>query len=210
MAAVTKNTCADLFPPAFFQHNAPTSPGLHPLSIAARIANDPELAFGKGADPESVPWFKSAIGRSSGRLNQHFAEWSPEGDFADKYEELVWLACSLYGFSGWRKGEPFKANFYMYACRPPLPPSPSFFFLPEILLTHPEGFISLPRVSFSLPSTLFLVQSLGNCSYAAIWPSLLPTGSYTTPPHSPSANSLQTRTPSSYHHTRIPSRQTMP
>jgi hypothetical protein len=103
---------AGLFPHEFFQHEPSKSPGPHALSVAARILNDPELACGKGADPESKARFKSAIERSGKRLNKYFDEWSPEGDFKDKYEELVWLATSLYGFSGWRKGKEFKANFF--------------------------------------------------------------------------------------------------
>lgn len=105
--------CGDLFSPAFFEHKTSVNPGPHALSIAARILNDPELAYGKGADPKSTARFQSAIKRSSGRLNKYFNEWSPEGNFAQKYEELVWLATALYGFSGWRKGEEFKANFFM-------------------------------------------------------------------------------------------------
>ncbi len=98
MTAVTGNTSGGLFPPEFFhKKETQASPGPHALSIAARIMNDPELAYGKGAD--SI-------------LNKHCNEWSPEGDFAAKHEELVWLVTAIYGFSGWRKGKAFKANFY--------------------------------------------------------------------------------------------------
>lgn len=113
MTAVTKNMCGGLFTPEFFAHKSSANPGPHALSIAARVMNDPELGYGKGADPESKARFQSAIERSGERLNKYFNEWSPEGDFAEKYEELVWLATAIYGFSGWRKGKEFKANFFM-------------------------------------------------------------------------------------------------
>lgn len=112
MAAVTHNMCGGLFTPSFFEQKSPSEPGLHALSIVARILQDPELAYGKAVDPDSSSRFQDGIKRSGERLNRYYSEWSPEGNFADKYEELVWLACSLYGFSGWRKGEEFKANFF--------------------------------------------------------------------------------------------------
>jgi hypothetical protein len=114
MTAVTTNMADGLFPPSFFEKEAVAGPGPHALTIAARILNDPELAYGKGGDPNSSARFQAAIKRSGERLRRHFDEWTPEGNFTDKYEELVWLVTSIYGFSGWRKGEEFKANFFMY------------------------------------------------------------------------------------------------
>lgn len=113
MAAVTKNICGGLFPPIFFKKKGPLGPGLHALSIVARLLKDPELACGKAADMAASSRFRDGIRRSGDRLHEHFSEWSAEGNFTEKYEELVWMVCSLYGFSGWRKGEGFQANFFM-------------------------------------------------------------------------------------------------
>lgn len=113
MTAVTSNMAGGLFPPSFFEGNPTPGPGPHALTVAAHILNDPELAYGKGADPNSPARFQDAIRRSGERLRRYIDEWTPEGKFSDKYEELVWLVSSIYGFSGWRKDEDFKANFFM-------------------------------------------------------------------------------------------------
>lgn len=113
MTAVSKNIAGGLFPPLFFEQEVPPGPGPHALSIAARLIADPELAYGKGADPKSQARFQDAIKRSGDRLREYYAAWSPEGPFTEKYEELVWLVCAIYGFSGWKKGKVFQANFFM-------------------------------------------------------------------------------------------------
>ena len=110
MSAVSGNIAGGLFPPSFFEDKVALGPGPHALSIAARLIADPELW--KGADPNSHERFQDAINRSGERLRDHYASWSPDGPFAEKYEELAWLACAIYGFSGWKKGEAFKANFF--------------------------------------------------------------------------------------------------
>lgn len=112
MAAVTKPMSNGLFPPSFFE-NGPAGPGVHALTIVGRMLNDPELAYGKGADPNSSSRFTDAIERSGERLRGYFKEWSAAGNIHEKYEEIVFLVCSLYGFSGWRKDQAFKANFFM-------------------------------------------------------------------------------------------------
>ncbi|KAG8759077.1 hypothetical protein FRC14_006699 [Serendipita sp. 396] len=112
MTALTKNMCGGLFKPSFFTQETPADPQLHALSVAARILKDPELGYGKGADPNSNARFQDAIKRSGERLSTYFRQWSPEGSFEAKHEELVWLVSALYGFSGWRKDEEFKANFF--------------------------------------------------------------------------------------------------
>ena len=113
MAAVTKDICGGLFPPSFFQQKGPSGPGVHALSIVARLLKDPELACGRAADLNANSRFRDGIKQSGECLQKYFSEWSAEGDFIEKYEELVWMVCSVYGFSGWRKGEDFKANFFM-------------------------------------------------------------------------------------------------
>jgi hypothetical protein len=110
---VTKNICGGLFPPSFFEQNNTSGPGLHALSIVARLLKDPELACGKAADLDASSRFRDGTMQSGERLRKYFSEWSAEGSFTKKYEELVWMVCSLYGFSGWRKGEQFQANFFM-------------------------------------------------------------------------------------------------
>lgn len=113
MTAVTTNIAGGLFPPEFFEQIGPFE-GPHALTILARMLEDPELAYGKGADPHSKARFQDGIRRSGERLRRYYKEWSPQGSFTDKYEELVWMVCSVYGFSGWRKGQKFQANFFMY------------------------------------------------------------------------------------------------
>ncbi|KAG8821993.1 hypothetical protein FRC17_009692 [Serendipita sp. 399] len=160
MTAITRNRCGGLFPPSFFKDQTPGDPQLHALSVVARMMKDSELGYGKGADPNSDTRFQDAIDRSGERLSTYFRQCSPEGSFEAKHEELVWLVCALYGFSGWRKDEEFKANFFtlhlvtsslfISSIHPLLPPKSQTLLLRGFLATALTYWVGHGRREFTI------------------------------------------------------------
>ena len=117
MAACSGADGETLFPPSFFEAaSTGAREDKHALDILGQILKDEHFAYGKGADPKSPSRFVDAAKRSGERLTQnYFSQWDvdPTQNFNEKLEELAWLVTAVFGFSGWSKDKPFKANFFM-------------------------------------------------------------------------------------------------
>lgn len=112
MAATTESMSAPLIITEVPDAKSNTG-SVHVFDIVALILEDEQLSYGRGADQEAASRFVDSLDRHAERLRGYFKHWDPSGALHEVYEEVVYLVTALYGFSGWRGGEPFKANFFM-------------------------------------------------------------------------------------------------
>ncbi|KAG8924906.1 hypothetical protein FRC01_010912 [Tulasnella sp. 417] len=135
MAATTFLGSPQLFPPDFFdydiQHsgsvqstldplNDPRSispstyTGVHSLDILHRMLQDPTLAAGKACQADSDR-FRDTMSSSGDKIREYAKMWRVDSDreVPEKLEEVAWLVTLLYGLGGWRKGKPFRSDFFL-------------------------------------------------------------------------------------------------
>ena len=162
--------------------------GTHPFNLLARILKDPRLSAEKpGEDVER--FFDDTIERRGDVIREYAEAWdadasSPEA-VGQRVEEIAWVVTLIYGVGGWRKGKPYKADFFTYLV-PPL-------FTSYVLIVRVAECIWSLRVSSFRPySFIFLLtQSASFC--APILPYSLDIGSRKAVPTWTSRTSMPIR-----------------
>ncbi|KAG8918387.1 hypothetical protein FRC00_012533 [Tulasnella sp. 408] len=98
----------------------PTSPschagGAHALDILHRMLQDPALAAGETCQPDSEDMFSKTMNSVGDRIRKYAKMWQVDSDreVPEKLEEVSWLATLVYGLGGFRKGKPFRSDFFL-------------------------------------------------------------------------------------------------
>lgn len=142
------------------------SQSLHPLSILARILKDPRLSPEKPAGDEDR-YFDNSIKRCGHVIREYAEMWdvdaSSPGAVSRRVEEIAWVVTVIYGVGGWRKGHPFKADFFAcVACLLPINV--------QSITCHDVECISSRRASSSHPCLPTFPSTQRACSCALILP----------------------------------------
>ncbi|QRV93547.1 hypothetical protein RhiJN_21565 [Ceratobasidium sp. AG-Ba] len=119
----------------------------HAFTILARVLADSRLEAGQTCRFESTQKFTDTLD-STGDIIREYAElWTVEEDkkvIQDRVEELQWFVTTAFGLGGWKKGKPFKADFFLVHL------VTSDLFVPSILsLLKPADQVSLLRAYFA-------------------------------------------------------------
>ncbi|KAG8892160.1 hypothetical protein FRC00_012553 [Tulasnella sp. 408] len=89
--------------------------GAHALDILHRMLQDPALAAGKTCQPDKDDMFTDTIKSVGDRIRKYAKMWQVDSDreVPEKLEEASWLATLVYGLGGFRKGKPFRSDFFL-------------------------------------------------------------------------------------------------
>ncbi|KAG9048681.1 hypothetical protein FS837_012224, partial [Tulasnella sp. UAMH 9824] len=89
--------------------------GAHALDILHRMLHDPAFDAGKTCQPDSDDMFSSTMSSVGDRIRKYAKMWhvDSEREVPEKLEEVSWLATLVYGLGGWRKGKPFRSDFFL-------------------------------------------------------------------------------------------------
>ncbi|KAG8924905.1 hypothetical protein FRC01_010911 [Tulasnella sp. 417] len=143
LASVTAAQSPHLFPPDFFDYDSQPSgsiksttgeatttvrtlsldnsrssshtSGPHSLDILHRMLQDPALAAGKTCEPHGESMFTDTMKSSGDKIREYAKLWQVNSDreVPAKLEEVAWLSTLVYGLGGWRKGKPFRSDFFL-------------------------------------------------------------------------------------------------
>lgn len=89
--------------------------GSHSLDILHRMLQDPSLAAGKTCKHDSDSSFSDTLQAAGEKIREYAKMWQvdSEREVLEKLEEVAWLATLVYGLGGWRKGKPFRSDFFL-------------------------------------------------------------------------------------------------
>ncbi|KAG9045133.1 hypothetical protein FS837_006967 [Tulasnella sp. UAMH 9824] len=87
----------------------------HSLDILHRMLQDPTLAAGKTCQADSPSKFSDTMNSVGDKIREYAKMWQVNSDqeVPEKLEEVAWLATLVYGLGGWRKGKPFRSDFFL-------------------------------------------------------------------------------------------------
>lgn len=88
----------------------------HALSILARILKDPRFDDVPGGE-QYYNIYGNTISKFSSMVREYVDAWSYDrtdpAEVERKIEELIWANTLIYGIAGWKKDEPFNADFFI-------------------------------------------------------------------------------------------------
>ncbi|KIO26252.1 hypothetical protein M407DRAFT_24468 [Tulasnella calospora MUT 4182] len=89
--------------------------GAHSLDILHRMLQDPDLAAGKTCEHDSETRFGDTMNSAGDKIREYAKMWQVDSDreVPEKLEEVAWLATLVYGLGGFRKGKPFRSDFFL-------------------------------------------------------------------------------------------------